>query len=217
MKLRMNITYCTPRGTEAAFHSEFMPAGAVLLLMEDMQQNSRVVQTEILDQYETEWTLKELRAYMKELETEPHHVRLFADGGFEKHTGRSGLGCVVHYEQNQKEYRLRRNREIEQLASNNEAEFAALHFAIGILGEIGVQNQEIEVFADSRTVIMQMSGEWPIYEKELQYWADKTDDLIKECGITVLYTHVDRKQNKEADQLASQALKKIEIDSTIQK
>jgi ribonuclease HI len=217
MKLRMNITYCTPRGTEAAFQSELMPAGAVLLLMEDMQQNSRVVQTEILDLYETEWTLKELRAYMKELETEPHHVRLFVDGGFEKHSGRSGLGCVVHYEQDHREYRLRRNREVEQLASNNEAEFAALHFAIGILGELGVRNQEIEVFADSRAVMMQMSGEWPVYEKELQYWADKTDNLIKEYGLSVLYTHVNRKQNKEADQLASQALKKIEIDSTIQK
>jgi ribonuclease HI len=62
-----------------------------------------------------------------------------------------------------------------------------------------------------------MSEEWPVYEKELKYWADKVDDVVKRIGLTVQYAHVDRNQNKEADQLASQALKSIQIDSTIQK
>ncbi|MEC0281313.1 reverse transcriptase-like protein [Terribacillus saccharophilus] len=217
MKLRMKMTYRTPKGTEAEFLSDYLPPGAVLLLMEDMQQSGRIPQIEILDQYETEWSIKELRNYMKELVTEPHNVRVYVDGGFDKGTGKGGLGCVIHYEQNQKEYRLRRNQEMEQLISNNEAEYAALHFAIGVLSELGVKEQEIEVFTDSRTVVNQMSDEWPVYEKELKYWADKVDDLVKEIGLTVQYDHVDRKKNKEADQLASQALRSIQIDSTIQK
>ncbi|PAE16536.1 hypothetical protein CHH91_07695 [Virgibacillus sp. 7505] len=217
MKLRMKMIYRTPKGTEAEFLSDYLPPGAALLLMEDMQQSGRVPQLELLDQYETEWTIKELRSYMKELETEPHNVRVYVDGGFDKKTGRGGLGCVIHYEQNQKEYRLRRNQEMEQLISNNEAEYAALHFAIGVLSEIGVKDQEIEVNTDSRTVVNQMSEEWPVYEKELKYWADKVDDVLKRIGLTVQYGHVDRNQNKEADQLASQALKSIQIDSTIQK
>ncbi|MFP7479364.1 reverse transcriptase-like protein [Terribacillus saccharophilus] len=217
MKLRMKISYRTPKGTEAEFLSDYLPPGAALLLMEDMQQSGRVPQIELLDQYETEWTIKELRSYMKELETEPHNVRVYVDGGFDKETGRGGLGCVIHYEQNQREYRLRRNQEMEQLISNNEAEYAALHFAIGVLSEIGVKEQEIEVYADSLTVVNQMSEEWPMYEKELKYWADKVDELADGIGLTIQYAHVDRKQNKEADQLASQALKSIQIDSTIQK
>ncbi|PAF16609.1 reverse transcriptase-like protein [Terribacillus saccharophilus] len=217
MKLRMKMIYRTPKGTEAEFLSDYLPPGAALLLMEDMQQSGRVPQIELLDQYETEWTIKELRSYMKELETEPYNVRMYVDGGFDKETGRGGLGCVIHYEQNQKKYRLRRNQEMEQLISNNEAEYAALHFAIGVLSELGVKAQEIEIYTDSRTVVNQMSDEWPIYEKELKYWADKVDDVVKEIGLTVQYAHVDRKQNKEADQLASQALKSIQIDSTIQK
>ncbi|MFP7254726.1 reverse transcriptase-like protein [Terribacillus goriensis] len=217
MKLRMKMIYRTPKGTEAEFLSDYLPPGAALLLIEDMQQSGRVPQLELLDSYETEWTIKELRSYMKELETEPHNVRVYVDGGFDKKTGRGGLGCVIHYEQNQKEYRLRRNQEMEQLISNNEAEYAALHFAIGVLSEIGVKDQEIEVYTDSRTVVNQMSEEWPVYEKELKYWADKVDDVVKRIGLTVQYAHVDRNQNKEADQLASQALKSIQIDSTIQK
>lgn len=217
MKLRIKMIYRTPKGTEAEFLSDYLPPGAALLLMEDMQQSGRVPQIELLDQYETEWTIKELRSFMKELETEPHNVRMYVDGGFDKGTGRGGLGCVIHYEQNQKEFRLRRNQEMEQLISNNEAEYAALHFAIGVLSEIGVIDQEIEVYTDSRTVVNQMSEDWPVYEKELNYWADKVDTLVKEFGLTAQYVHVDRKQNKEADQLASQALKSIQIDSTIQK
>ncbi|MFP7168875.1 reverse transcriptase-like protein [Terribacillus sp. FSL K6-0262] len=217
MKLRMKMTYRTSKGAEAEFISDYMPPGIVLLLMEDMQQNGRIPEMEVMDQYETEWTMKELRKYMKELETEPHHVRIHADGGFDKGTGRAGLGCVINYEQNQDEFRIRRNQVMEQLNSNNEAEYAALHFAMRILDEMGVENQEIEVYMDSLTVVNQMAGEWPIYEKDLKYWADKIDDIVKDFGNAVRYVHVDRKKNKEADQLASQALQDIEIDSTKQK
>ena len=217
MKLRMKMMYRTSKGTEAEFLSDYLPAGAVLLLMEDMQQSGRVPKVEVLDQYETEWSIKELRRYMKELETEPHHVRIYADGGFDKGTGRAGLGCVIYYEQNQQEFRLRRNQAMEQMISNNEAEYAALHFAIRLLKELSVKDQEIEVYMDSRIVVNQMAEEWPMYEKELKYWAGKVDEEVKGLGVTVQYVHIERKQNKEADQLASQALNDIQIDSTIQK
>ncbi|MFP7494706.1 reverse transcriptase-like protein [Terribacillus saccharophilus] len=217
MKLRMKMIYRTPKGTEAEFLSDYLPPGAVLLLMEDMQQSARIHRTELIDQYDTEWTMKELRNYMKELETEPHQVRIYADGGFDKNTGKAGLGSVIFYEQDQKEYRIRRNQKMEQLISNNEAEYAALYHAIRILEETGVRDQEIEVLMDSLIVVNQMGSDWPVYEKELKYWADKVDDALRALGLSATYIHVDRKQNKEADQLASQALKDIEIDSTIQK
>ena len=150
------------------------------------------------------------------METEPSNVTVYFDGGFNLESRISGLGCVIYFEQNGKKYRLRKNLTLDGLSSNNEAEYAALHFSVQELESLGVHHQTVRFIGDSQVVINQMSGEWPVYEKELMNWADRIDEYLNRLGIKPEFEPVSRKENEEADRLANQALDDIEIDGKIE-
>ena len=122
----------------------------------------------------------------------------------------------IQFKQNEKKYRIRKNALVHYLKSNNDAEYAALYSALQELEYLGVHHQSIVVKGDSQVVINQMVGEWPVFEEELASWADKIDEKLEQLGLQVHYLHVPRKQNTEADQLATQALNKIEYDGKIE-
>ena len=96
------------------------------------------------------------------METEPHEVVLYFDGGFNREQLLSGLGAVIYFKQNGKNYRLRVNQQAEYLQTNNEAEYAALYFALEQIEELGVHHQEIEIYGDSQVVINELNGEWAV-------------------------------------------------------
>lgn len=194
-----------------------MPVHEALLFYEDMLKTGRVQSIEMVDTYNTEWLPKELKKYIKEMETEPHNVSIHFDAGFDVATKQSGLGIVIHFEQNGAPYRMRQNALVHSLVSNNEAEYAALHYACTLLEELGIHAQDIEVFGDSQVVISQMAGDWPVYEEELANWASKIDAQMKKMKLTPNYVHVPRKQNGEAHKLATQALHGVNITSKTKK
>ena len=84
------------------------------------------------------WNLKEMKKLVTEVEEEPHEVMVYFDGGFNKQTLQAGLGIVIYYRQGKKKYRLRVNELIHQMDTNNEAEYAAFHYALNVLEELGV-------------------------------------------------------------------------------
>src|SRR5690625_1717299 len=102
VNIRIEITYKTTKGTEAVFYSDDMLAGRALLIAEDLEKTGRVKKLNLIDSHDNTWTLKELRKYMQEIQTEPHHVAVYFDGGFDLKTKKSGLGCVIYYERNGK-------------------------------------------------------------------------------------------------------------------
>lgn len=214
MKVRIEWMYKTPKGTEAAFHSDEMSTAHALLVAEDMERTGRVKSITFIDQHDSIWTVKEMKAYLKEIETEPHNVTVYFDGGFDHGTSKSGLGCVIYYEQNGKSYRLRRNAPSEELTSNNEAEYAALYLSVQELELLNVHHLPVRFIGDSQVVIKQMDGEWPALEKDLSNWADRIDDKLKELSIQAEYELVARKSNAEADRLATQALNGVDIIAT---
>lgn len=59
-----------------------------------------------------------------------------------------------------------------------------------------------------------MNDEWPCYEEELSKWMDRIENELNQLGIVATFESIPRKRNKEADRLATQALKGIEILST---
>ncbi|WP_224654344.1 hypothetical protein, partial [Escherichia coli] len=81
--------------------------------------------------------------YLKGIETEPHNITVFCDGGFDLATKAAGIGCVIYYDQNGKSYRLRRNASVEELLSNNEAEYAALYFSLQELELLNVHDLSV--------------------------------------------------------------------------
>lgn len=158
---------------------------------------------------------KRAKKYLKSLETEPTEVEVYFDGGFNREEKLAGLGIVVYYKQNGKNYRLRTNQLAEYLTSNNEAEYAALNLAVEQLEEMGVHHQKIKIYGDSQVVINEMNGEWGVTDSVLSTWADKIDAKLQKLGIRPEYQHIDRKLNGEADQLANQALLEVEIYADI--
>jgi ribonuclease HI len=216
MKIQIEWTYRTPKGTETFFRSEEMPAAQALLLVEDIERTGRAKNLAFVDQFDSSWTLKELKAYVKGIETEPHNIEAYFDGGFDVGTNQSGLGCVIYYEQSGKSYRLRQNAPSAELESNNEAEYAALYLCLQELELLNVHDIPVRFIGDSKVVINQMSGEWPALEKDLSRWADRIDDKLKKLGIQPEFELVPRKKNAEADRLATQALNGIEITGTME-
>jgi ribonuclease HI len=216
MKITIEWIYITKNGVETVFRSDEMPPAHALTIGEDLEKTGRAKKITYIDQHDSTWLTKELKKYMKEMDTEPHNVKVFFDGGYDIQTSLAGLGIAIYYEQNGKSYRLRRNAQTTGLASNNEAEYAALHLAIVELNLLEVHHQTVQFLGDSQVVINQMSGEWPAYEKELARWADRIDEKLNEIGITPEFELIPRKLNSEADRLATQSLQGTEITGQIE-
>ncbi len=215
MKVRIEWKYRSAKGVETSFTSEEMTAAQGVFIAEDIERTKRVKELVFIDMYDDSiWTMKEMKSYLKSIETEPHDITVYFDGGFNVGTKDSGLGCVIYYKQSGKSYRLRQNAQIEGLVSNNEAEYAALHLCVQELEFLEVRNMPVRFSGDSKIVINGMSGEWPVIESELVSWADRIEMKLKTMGIQAEFGLIPRKENFEADRLATQALKGIEITGT---
>lgn len=67
---------------------------------------------------------------------------------------------------------------------------------------------------DSKIVVNGMTKEWAVIETELVRFADRIETKLDQMGIQSEYLLIPRKENAEADRLATQALKGIEITGT---
>ncbi|WP_339176213.1 reverse transcriptase-like protein [Solibacillus sp. FSL R5-0691] len=215
MELTIEWQYVTKSKQEITWRSEAIPAAHAYTLVLDMENTGRTKSIVMTDEHDSTWTLKELKKYLKSLETEPSEVEVYFDGGFNREEKLAGLGIVVYYKQNGKNYRLRTNQLAEYLTSNNEAEYAALNLAVEQLEEMGVHHQVIKIYGDSQVVINEMNGEWAVTDSVLSTWADKIDAKLQKLGLRPEYQYIDRKLNGEADQLANQALQEVEIYADI--
>ena len=216
MNILIEWMYKTPRGAETIFRSEEMPAAQALLFAEDLAKTGRAKSITFIDSFDGTWTVKEMKGYLKGIETEPHNITVYFDGGFDLPTNKAGLGCAVYYEQNGKSYRLRRNAPSAELVSNNEAEYAALYLGLQELELLNVHHLPVRFIGDSQVVINQLTGEWPTLENGLSNWADRIEGKLKDLGIQPTYELVQRKLNTEADRLATQALNGVSITATVE-
>lgn len=215
MKVKIEWKYRSAKGVETIFRSEEMPAAQGVQIAEDIERTKRVKELVFIDVFDdSAWTMKEMKSYLKSIETEPHDITVYFDGGFNIEDRNTGLGCVIYYEQNGKSYRLRQNAQIDGLVSNNEAEYAALHLCVQELEFLEVKNIPVRFSGDSKIVVNGMSGEWPVIETELVRWADRIETKLQRMGIQAEFELIPRKENFEADRLATQALKGIEITGT---
>ncbi|MEK4402869.1 ribonuclease H family protein [Sporosarcina sp. FSL K6-6792] len=216
MNILIEWIYKSPKGAETVFRSEEMPAAQAILVAEDLARTGRTKNVLFIDQFDSTWTVKEMKGYLKGIETEPHNITVYFDGGFDLTTRKSGLGCVIYYEQSGKSYRLRQNAPSAELSSNNEAEYAALYLGLQELEYLNVHHLPVRFIGDSQVVINQLTEEWPALENNLSNWADRIEDKLKDLGIQPEYKLVQRKLNSEADRLATQALNGISITATIE-
>lgn len=215
MNIKLEWRYRSPKGIETVFLSEEMTGAESVQLAEDIERTKRVKKLDFIDCFDDSiWTLKEIKAYLKSIETEPHDIVVYFDGGFNIEKKNAGIGCVIYYNQNGKSFRLRKNAQIDGLVSNNEAEYAALNLCVQELEYLEVKSMAVRFNGDSKIVVNGMSQEWPVIESELVRFADRIETKLDQMGIQPEYVLIPRRVNAEADRLATQALKGIEINGT---
>ncbi|WP_028402765.1 ribonuclease H family protein [Ectobacillus panaciterrae] len=213
MKYRIEWTYKTKNGLETVLQTEYLRLEEALQFAVDFEKTGRAKEIAFYDEMGTHWSKKEAEKLVKQVEEEPHDVVLYFDGGYDIQTKQAGVGVSIYYKQNGKTYRIRRNEPFGELENNNEAEYAALQFGIQILEELGVQYQSVILRGDSQVVLNQLSGEWPCYEENLNKYLDRIEEKAKALKLKLACEPISRKSNKEAHQLASQALEGVFIDS----
>ncbi|RIW33079.1 hypothetical protein D3H55_11865 [Bacillus salacetis] len=213
MKMKVIWTYSGKIPDKIIFESEWMNRRYVDYLIEDLVKTGRAGNIVIRDEMENEWTRKEFLKLSEELEQEPEDIVVYFDGGYDKDKALAGLGMVIYYQKGGVDYRIRKNEKIQEMENNNEAEYAALFSSIQLLEELGVRNIPCLIKGDSQVVLKQLEGEWPCYEDTLNRWLDRIEAKMKSMGLKPQYEAINRKQNKEADNLANQALQDTFIHS----
>lgn len=216
MKYKIEWSYKRKGLSAVTFYSEWVDGDEVIELGEEIEKSGKAAELFFYDELGTSWTLKDMKKLTLEVEEEPHDITVYFDGGYDESSRKAGLGAVIYYKEGKKKYRVRANEQFSDINSNNEAEYAAFYFACNILEELGVQHMVCEFKGDSQVVLKQLEGEWPCYEEEFNRWLDRIEEKLKGMGIETRYTPIVRKDNKEADKLASQALDGKMIHSKMQ-
>ncbi|BAB06001.1 BH2282 [Halalkalibacterium halodurans C-125] len=129
----------------------------------------------------------------------------------------AGIGIVIYYAQNGKEFRIRENQVLQQIQDNNEAEYAALLALFQRLQALDVRHEDVTIYLDSLVVQKQASEEWPVYEMHYHTWLDRMEQIFSSLHLNVRYELISRENNQEADRLATQALEGTMVNSHAQK
>jgi len=131
-------------------------------------------------------------------------IRIYTDGGARGNPGPSGIGVVIESPGAKKTY-----REFIGYATNNEAEYKALLFALQkvklLYGKTKIKSLTIECRLDSELVVKQLNHKYKINEENIQKFFLQIWNLSTDFG-EVKYIHIPRAKNAEADRLANLAL-----------
>lgn len=133
-------------------------------------------------------------------------IIIYTDGGSRGNPGRAAIGVVI---KNAEGSVIKNHGEAIGIATNNEAEYRALIFALqkvkALFGKEKIKRISIEVNMDSELIVKQLNGKYRLEQETLFPFFIKIWNLRIEFG-EVVFQHVPREQNKEADRLVNEAL-----------
>lgn len=129
---------------------------------------------------------------------------VYTDGGSRGNPGPSGCGIFLY---SLDESVIERRYKALGVATNNIAEYTAALLWITRAIELGATG--IELRADSQLVIEQLSGNYKIKNAQLKEIYLQIQGKIREWWGDIIFTHVRREQNKEADRLSNVAMDSI--------
>lgn len=126
---------------------------------------------------------------------------IYSDGGARWNPWPAGCGVfITDKDGNPQE---RRHKYIGH-ATNNIAEYTAA--LLGIRRAIELWATSIELRADSKLLVEQLSGRYKIKNPWLKEIAWEILLMLKNWGWDILFTHIYREMNKEADRLSNVAM-----------
>ena len=145
MKYKIEWAYKLKGEDPVYFTSDWLEQDLAIMTGEEIDKSGKAAELDFYDEMGQVWNLKEMKKLLIEMEEEPHEVLVYFDGGFHRETKQAGLGTVIYYKQGKKKYRLRANELIDEMETNNEAEYAALYYAINIIEELGVHHVPCDI------------------------------------------------------------------------
>ena len=132
---------------------------------------------------------------------------IYTDGGARGNPGPAGAGAVIYDVNNKK---IKEASQFLGDRTNNYAEYEAVYLGLTALKKIVPQAARkdilVEVKLDSELVCRQLSHEYKIKEESLFGQFIKVHNLNVKDFPLIMYTHIPREQNKEADALANEAM-----------
>lgn len=133
--------------------------------------------------------------------------RVYTDGGSRGNPGPAGCGVFLV---NDSSHTEERRYKYLGIATNNIAEYTAAYLGISRAIELGAT--EITLYADSKLVIEQLSGNYKVKNPELKkIWTDINQKLHEWWG-KASFIHIYREENVEADRLSNVAMDKWKDD-----
>lgn len=130
---------------------------------------------------------------------------IYTDGGSRGNPGPAAIGIVI---KNEKGETLKRYGEVVGKKTNNEAEYEAVILALKkvkqLFGGEKMANIALEIRMDSELVQRQLSGLYKIEEEKLFRPFIAIWNLKMNFG-KIIFRHIPREQNKEADRLLNEA------------
>ena len=151
----------------------------------------------------------------KEKLVQIERVTISADGASSGNPGPAAIGATIKDKQGKLVARISRDIGI---ATNNQAEYQAIIFALKkvrlLFGKKPAKKMEIELFSDSELIINQLNRRYKIKEEDLQSLFIKVWNLTLDFK-QVIFKHIVRVKNKEADYLVNQALDEQEKTSVL--
>ena len=125
---------------------------------------------------------------------------IYTDGGARGNPGPAGIGALIMDENKNKIVEI---SEYLGVATNNQAEYQAVVAAIRRAKEL--EAEEVQFYLDSQLVVEQLNGNYKVKNKGLQSLFTRVyNDSLN--FKKVVYSHIPREQNKEADKLANMAM-----------
>ena len=125
---------------------------------------------------------------------------IYTDGGARGNPGPAGIGAAIY---NEDKKLVAEISEYLGVATNNQAEYKAVIADIKKARELGAL--ELEFFLDSELVVKQLNREYKVKNKELApLFVVIYNEILN--FKKVIFKHIRRELNKEADRLANLAM-----------
>ncbi len=131
-------------------------------------------------------------------------VTIFTDGGSRGNPGPAGSGAVIYHGKKQ----VAHVSKYLGVQTNNYAEYEALILALEATHKVlgSPVTDPVTVKMDSELIVKQMKGEYKVKNPVLKEMHGHVRRIILESFPKIQFVHVRREFNKEADQMANDAM-----------
>ncbi len=128
-------------------------------------------------------------------------LNIYVDGACTGNPGEAAIGIIMYHNG---EVVNEISKPIGE-ATNNIAEYSALVYALQ--EALMMKAENIQIHTDSELVFKQVAGRYKVKNTRLQFFLDQVRCLSRGFK-TIDLKQIPREENKEADKLATQAIKK---------